>query len=69
MTPEQIRALAAGFAPAIQEFVRAEIGKANAKLAEEIAQLRAELGELRTKLHFDERIASLELSWTRRAAT
>jgi hypothetical protein len=60
MTPTQIRALAAGFAPAIHDYVRAEIDKSNVTLAEEIAQLRAEVGELRAKLAFDDRIASLE---------
>jgi hypothetical protein len=45
MTPEQIRALMRGIAPVVSDFVRAEIGKPNAKLTEEIAQLRAELGD------------------------
>jgi hypothetical protein len=56
MTHGEIRALAAGFAPVIC----AEIDKANARFAEEIAHLRAELSELRTKLAFDARITALE---------
>jgi hypothetical protein len=50
MDPQHIRALAAGFAPVIHEFVRDEIRKANAGIAEEVAHLRAELSELRIKL-------------------
>jgi hypothetical protein len=60
MTHGEIRALAAGFAPVIQDYVCAEIGKANARFAEEIAQLRAELSDLRAKVGFDERITALE---------
>jgi hypothetical protein len=60
MTPEQIRALMRGIAPIVSDFVRDEIRKSNAKLAEDIVQLRVELGELRSKLAFDERIAALE---------
>jgi hypothetical protein len=60
MAHEQIRALFAGFAPAIHDYVRAAISKSHAKLTEEIAQLRVELTELRAKLAFDERIASLK---------
>ena len=60
MTFEHIQALMKGIAPVIHQFVREEIGKADARLAEEVAQLRAELSELRAKLAFDERITSLE---------
>jgi hypothetical protein len=60
MTHRETRALMRGIAPIVSDFVRDEIRKSNAKLAEEIAQLRVELGELRSKLAFDERIASLE---------
>jgi hypothetical protein len=60
MTHGEIRALAAGFAPVIQDYVCAEISKVNASLSAEIAQLRAEFSDLRAKVGFDERITALE---------
>ena len=60
MTHGEICALMRGIAPVVSDFVRDEIRKANTDLAEEVAQLKPELTEVRTKLAFDERIASLE---------
>jgi hypothetical protein len=55
MTDQEIRALAVGFGPVIREHVRDEIGRAAAALIEEIVTLKAELGELRAKLTFEDR--------------
>jgi orotidine-5'-phosphate decarboxylase len=60
MTHREICALMRGIAPIVSDYVRAEIGKANARFAEEIAQLRAELTDLRAKVGFDARITALE---------